>query len=155
MAIRNSAVTGPELLITRRYDAPRQLVFDAWTRAEHLQAWQGAPIGFTVTVSESDVRVGGGFRLCMRSADGVDHWLKGVYREITPPERLVFSHAWQGSGGQWSPETLVTITFAAAGDQTVLTLHQTGFTSVGARDGHQQGWISTLDRLGAYLGGIA
>lgn len=151
MPVTNDTTAAPELLITRLYDAPRQLVFDAWTLPEHLTQWQAAPMGFTVTVTESDIRPGGGFLLCMRSPDGVDHWLKGVYREVVSPERLVFTHIWLDAQGNPGPETVVTITLAEAGRQTRLTLHQTGFTSVGSRDGHDQGWTSTLDRLDGYL----
>src|SRR5271170_2119819 len=142
----SSAITD-ELLITRVFDAPRQLVFDAWTKPEHLARWQGAPEGFTVTTHEVELRPGGAYRLCMRSPEGVDHWLQGVYREIVAPERLVFTHVWLDAQGKPGKETLVTITFVERGGKTELTLHQTGFKSVESRDGHKEGWTSTLDRL--------
>jgi len=151
MAAANDTMAGPELLITRHFDAPRRLVFDAWTQNRHLEQWQGAPMGFTVTVTESDIRPGGRFRLSMRSPEGVDHRLKGVYREIVDLERLVFTHAWLDAKGIAGPETLVTITFADQAGGTLLTLRQTGFLSADSRDGHQMGWNSTLDRLGEYL----
>ncbi len=88
----------PELVITRVFDAPRELVFECWTEPEHLQHWQGAPRGFTVTSYESDIRPGGFFRICMRSPEGVDSWLEGGYREIVKPERLVFTHVLAGRG---------------------------------------------------------
>jgi uncharacterized protein YndB with AHSA1/START domain len=141
----------PELLIKRVFDAPRKLVYEAWTRPEHLERWQGAPEGFTVTSHQVDLRPGGVFRICMRSSEGVDHWLQGVYREVVEPERLVFTHAWLAADGKPGPETLVTITFAETGGKTELTLRQTGFKSTGARDGHQSGWSSTLDRFNAYI----
>lgn len=72
-----------ELVITRTFEAPRQLVYDAWTRAEHLERWQGAPKGMTVSIAESDIRTGGRFRLNMKGADGTDHWLSGVYHDVT------------------------------------------------------------------------
>lgn len=147
----DSRSAADELLLTRLFDAPRQLVFDAWTRPEHLERWQGAPEGFTMVEHDVDLRPGGIFRLCMRSPDGVDHRLQGVYREIVAPERLVFTHAWLGADCVPGRETLVTITFAAEGNRTRLTLRQTGFASIGARDGHGEGWNSTLDRLGRYL----
>jgi uncharacterized protein YndB with AHSA1/START domain len=105
----------------------------------------------TITSNAVDFRPGGEFRLCMRSTDGVDNWLQGVYREIVPPERIVFTHAWIGADGKSSPETLVTITLAERGDKTEMTLRQTGFTSAGARDGHGFGWNSQLDRFAEYL----
>jgi len=144
-----------ELVLTRVFDAPRELVFDAWTKAEHLQQWQGAPRGFTVTAQESDIRPGGGFRICMRSPEGVDHWLQGSYREITRPGRLVFTHAWLDAAGKPSQETSVTITFVERGKKTELTLRQTGFKSVEARDGHRMGWTSALEALADYLAEIS
>jgi uncharacterized protein YndB with AHSA1/START domain len=138
--------------MTRTFDAERTLVFDAWTKQEHLDRWQGAPQGFTVTSSRADIRPGGSFRLCMRSPEGVDHWLQGEYREVVPPERLVFTHAWLDDAGRPKNETLVTITFTERGEQTELTLRQVGFPSVGSRDGHEVGWGSTFAALAAYLG---
>src|SRR6516164_1264727 len=110
-----------ELVITRIFDAPRRLVFEAWTKPEHLARWQGAPRGFTVTTHEVDFRPGGAYRLCMRSPDGIDHWLQGVYREIVEPERLVFTHVWLNAEGKPGKETLVTITFTERGGKTELT----------------------------------
>lgn len=146
-----SPAAGPELCITRHFDAPRRLVFDAWTRPEHLKHWQGAPVGLTVTTDVYDFRPGGMFRICMHSPDGIDYWLEGVYREIVEPERLVFTHHWLDPEGRPRQETLVTITFAEGAGGTDLTLRQTGFASVGSRDGHGEGWNSTFDRLAGYL----
>ncbi len=104
MAARKSSLVTtaaePELVIKRLFDAPRSLVFDAWTKPEHLEHWQGAPRGFTVTAHDVDLRPGGAFRICMRSPEGVDHWLQGVYREIVKPERLVFTHVWLDAQGR-------------------------------------------------------
>jgi uncharacterized protein YndB with AHSA1/START domain len=141
----------PELVMSYIFDAPRSLVYEAWTEKEHLERWQGAPEGFTVTFNEVDLRPGGGFKVCMRSPEGVDHWLQGVYREVVPPERLVFTHGWLDAAGKPGRETLVTITFAERGAKTELTLRQTGFKSVESRDGHSEGWASTFRRLAQYL----
>ncbi len=146
---------GPVLVLTRRFEAPRRLVFDAWTRPEHLQRWQGAPEGFTTTVHDVDLRPGGAYRICMRSPDGVDHWLKGAYREVVAPERLVFTHAWLGADGMPGPETLVTISFTQLGEMTEVTLRQSGFASVASRDGHAVGWGSMLRRLEGYLAQVS
>jgi uncharacterized protein YndB with AHSA1/START domain len=154
MAEKDSPAAGPadrELVITRVFDAPRGLVFKAWTGPEHLERWQGAPRGFTVTAHKMEVRPGGAYRVCMRSPEGVDHWLQGVYREVVEPERLVFTHVWLDAQGRPGKETLVTITFAERGGKTELALHQTGFKSVESRDGHKGGWTSTFDRLADYL----
>ncbi|MGA2232758.1 MAG: SRPBCC domain-containing protein, partial [Tepidisphaeraceae bacterium] len=117
------------LNIMRLFHAPRELVFAAWTRSEHLERWQGAPMGMTVTVHEVDFRPGGTFRLCMRSADGKDHWLGGVYQEIVEPRRLVFTHGWLNAEGKPGQQTLVTIEFNERGGKTELVLRQTGFKS--------------------------
>jgi uncharacterized protein YndB with AHSA1/START domain len=161
MSGRRSSETGAshpaaadELLMTRIFDAPRELVFDAFTKNEHLAQWQGSPQGFTTTVERSDIRVGGEFLICMHAPDGVDHWLQGVYREIVPPERLVFTHAWLDAAKRPMKETLVVITLAEHGGKTELTLRQTGFASAASRDGHEVGWESTFDRLHDYLGTI-
>jgi len=144
--------TEHELVITRVFDAPRELVFDCWTEPEHLQHWQGAPRGFTVTAYESDIRPGGFFRICMRSQEGVDRWLEGGYREMVKPERLVFTHLWLDAGRKPAGrETLVTITLADRDGKTELTLRQSGFTSLGSRNGHKYGWSSALDVLVDYL----
>lgn len=140
-----------ELVITRMFDAPRDLVFECWTEPQHLQRWQGAPRGFTVTSSESEIRPGGFFRICMRSPEGVDNWLEGGYREISKPQRLVFTHVWLDANRKPGKETLVTITLAERDGKTELTLRQTGFASVESRDGHKVGWNSALDVLVDYL----
>src|SRR5215469_3587930 len=151
MATKNIVKNETELEITRAFDVPSRLLFEAWTAPEHLKHWQGAPPGFTVISHEVDLRQGGKFRICMRSPEGVDHWLQGMYREVAPPERLSFTHAWLGADGIPSPETLVMITFTGRGGGSELTLHQIGFRSVQTRDGHKLGWTSTLDRLAEYL----
>ena len=94
----NPATESTELVISRVVDAPRDLAFKAWTEPEHLDRWQNAPQGFTVTSHQTDLRSGGAYRVCMRSPDGVDHWLQGVYREVVPGERLVFTHTWLDAG---------------------------------------------------------
>jgi uncharacterized protein YndB with AHSA1/START domain len=137
--------------MTRVFHAPRELVFDAFTRREHLERWQGAPMGMTVTVELSDIRPGGAFRICMRAPDGAEHWLEGVYQEVVRPERLVYTHAWLDGDKRPRKETLVTMTFVQRGATTEITLRQTGLASPASRDGHEQGWSSTFDRLAGYL----
>ncbi len=75
-----------ELVVTRIIDAPRDLVFKAWTEPEQVARWWG-PQGFVTTHCDMDIRPGGAFRCCMRSPAGTDHWKRGVYREIVEPER--------------------------------------------------------------------
>jgi len=141
----------PELSIRRSFDAPRALVFKVWTDGEHLKRWC-CPKGFTIPFSEGDIRPGGAYRSCMRSPEGEDFWLHGVYQEIVPDERISFTHAWENEDGSKQHETLVTITLAdtdAGG--TRLTLHQSFFPSEASRDGHESGWNETLDSLEEHL----
>jgi len=153
MAARNSAATEPkerELVITRVFDAPRALVFKAWIEPERLVRWWG-PRGFTMPSCKMEVRPGGAYRFQMRSPEGTDHWLQGVYREIVEPERLACTWAWLDADGKPVYETLLTVTFDEEGDKTKLTLHQAVFESVTARDAHQSGWASALECLAEYL----
>lgn len=157
MAARTSAAAKTaerELVITRVFDAPRDVAFKAWTEPERLVRWWG-PQGFTTPSCEMDVRPGGAFRLCMRAPDGADHWLRGVYREIVEPERLVLTWAWEDAEGKPGHETVLTVSFAEHGRKTKLTLHQAIFESVTARNAHQEGWTSGLDRLAEYLARLA
>ncbi|HEX8235026.1 MAG TPA: SRPBCC domain-containing protein [Abditibacteriaceae bacterium] len=140
-----------ELVITRVLDAPRSLVFAAWTQREHLVRWS-APRDFTITFCDGDLRPGGAWRSCMKSPDGTDYWVSGVYREIVPDERLVFTHVWDEEDGTPNRETLVTVSFADANDgKTKMTFQQTGFASTASRDGHEGGWTESFDRLTALL----
>jgi len=139
-----------ELFIARVFDAPRRLVFKAWTQPDRAARWCG-PYGFITISCEMDIRPGGAWRRCMRAPDGTEHRKRGVYREIIEPERLVFTYADEDSDGHLGPETLVTVTFADLGGKTEITLHQAVFESVTARDAHQGGWTSCLERFAEYL----
>src|SRR5205807_1597904 len=121
------------LEVTLVVDAPRELVFRAWTEPEQMARWWG-PKGFTTTGYDIDVRPGGRYRACMRAPDGREHCRSGTYREITPPEQLVFTFAWLDEHGGRSPETLVTVRFAALGAKTRIMLRQALFTTSAARD---------------------
>ncbi len=138
------------LTITRIFDAPRALVFKAWTAPERLMRWWG-PRGFTMTSCEIDLRPGGAYRFHLRSPEGTEHRTRGVFREIIEPERLVMTRAWVDAEGKPGHETLLTLSLADQGGKTKLTLHQAIFESVTARDLHQGGWSSSLDCLAEYL----
>lgn len=153
MAARSNIATEAAervLVIERVFDAPRRLVFKAWTNPEHLMRWWG-PHGFTLPSCTIDLRPGGVWRFCMRSPEGDNHWQQGVYREIVEPERLVFTYAFEDATGKPGHETLVTVTFADEGGRTRLTLHQAVFESVTVRDEHVGGWTEALDHLAEYL----
>lgn len=140
-----------ELVITRIFDAPRSLVYKAWTEPEHMVQWLG-PQGFTSKILKSELRVGGTYRFYMRDPQGGDHWQQGVFREIIAPEKLVFTYEWANEQGQATrPQTVVTILLEEMAGKTRLTLRQGIFESVSARDDHQGGWNSSFERLADYL----
>jgi uncharacterized protein YndB with AHSA1/START domain len=142
--------TGRELVVTRLIDAPRRLVFKAWTEPEHVARWWG-PQGFTTTFCGMDIRPGGNFRFCMRSPEGKDHCKRGVYCEIVAPERIVFTFAWEDAAGNPGHELLTTVTFAEYGSKTKLTLHQAVFETVEGCNDHWRGWTSCLERFAEYM----
>src|SRR5215218_284534 len=109
------------LVVERTFDAPRHLVFAAWTKPEHLVRWWG-PSDFTLPTCEQDFRVGGAYRFCMRAPDGTDHWVWGEYREIVEPERLSFTWHREDADGKPFNESIVTVTLADHGGKTKLTL---------------------------------
>ena len=139
-----------ELTITRLFQAPRHLVFDAWTRDDHIARWWG-PRDFTVPSCEIDARPGGAYRACLRSPQGTDYRLQGTYREIARPHRLVFTFAWEDERGRPKHETLCTVTFADQGEATLMTFHQALFDSMDDRDSHHGGWSEAIDKLEALL----
>lgn len=147
-----------DVLITRVFDAPRELVFGAWTDREQLMRWH-APRGCSITFRALDVRTGGGFHSCIRSPDGHECWCKGVYREVVEPERIVYTLALSNEAGgpadseavgkdpEWPVETTVTVTFDDLGGKTKLTLHQTVSEALAKRTGAHPSWLDMLDRL--------
>jgi uncharacterized protein YndB with AHSA1/START domain len=153
MGAAQNLVTEPAdrvLKIERVFDAPRDLVFKAWTEPEQLAKWFG-PRGFNSTVQKIDLRLGGQSRIHMVSAEN-DTWFQGVYREIDPPKRLVIAMNWVNAQGKpTSPETTLTLMFDDVGGKTRLTLHHAIFESTTARNQHQNGWNSSLDRLAEHL----
>ena len=153
MTARSEAAksTDLELVITRLFDAPRDLVWRAWTEPDRMVRWFG-PRGFTSAVLRNELYPGGAYRIHMRGPEGDDHWTQGVFREVAPPERLVMAGSWaDAAGNPTGPETLLTIILEEQGEKTKLTLHQVGFETVTSRDAHQGGWTSSLDCLAEYL----
>lgn len=140
------------LVIEGIFNAPRDVVWRAWTEPERMTRWLG-PKGFTGDIEKMEARVGGSYRFHLRGPDGDDHWMQGVHREMVERERLVYTWAWADAKGEpTTPETVVTVTFEEhPGGRTRLTLRQEGFESVAARDDHRFGWNSALDCLAEYL----
>jgi len=145
-----AGVADRTLVLTRVFDAPRRLVFKAWTEPDRAARWWG-PQGFTTLSCKLDARPGGTFRLQTRSPEGAIHTKRGIYREVVEPERLVFTFAWEDDDGNPKHETLITLTFVERGTKTELTLHQAVFESTTSRDAHQAGWTSCMERFAAYL----
>jgi uncharacterized protein YndB with AHSA1/START domain len=143
-----------EITITRVFDAPRAMVFRAWTDPAQLAQWWG-PKGFTNPVCEIDPRVGGAIRAHMRSPDGSIYPMKGEIREIVPPERLVFTNIALDAAGHHIIEGLTTVTFVEEGGKTKLTLHTRGRAlteqAVGYLQGMEMGWTQSIDKLQALL----
>ena len=142
------------IVITRIFDAPRELVFKAWTDAAHLAQWWG-PKGFTNPVCEVDARPGGALRIVMRAPDGAERPMTGVFREVTAPARLVFTNVAVDRDGKPLLEGLTTVTFAEQGGKTRLTLESraVGLVDYAARmlEGMEAGWTQSIDRLGEQL----
>jgi uncharacterized protein YndB with AHSA1/START domain len=138
-----------ELLITRTFDAPASLVFALWSKPEHLKRWMG-PKDFECPEVEMDFRVGGAYRAMIKSAKYGESWFGGVYREIEPGRRLVFTFTWD-DGPSAGVETIVTILFEERDGKTIQTFHQRPFLNVQRRDAHVGGWTGIFDKQQAYV----
>jgi uncharacterized protein YndB with AHSA1/START domain len=140
----------PTLQVRRTIRAPQQRVFDAWTQAAELKAWH-APGPLTVSHAEIDLRPGGAYRIHMRAPDGTEHRVSGVYREIDPPRRVVYTWGWDGDHPV--KDSLVTVEFHARGNSTEVVLtHAIAHDT--ERANHEKGWTAILDKLEArYAGG--
>jgi len=137
-----------EMILTRVFDAPRELVWKLWTEPEHIRKWWG-PKGFTLPGCEMDFRTGGAYRFVMRGPGGEDHPFHGVYRELVRNERIVFTAVLENLPGQ---ELLTTVNFADEGGKTKLTVRQTTPQGEAGR-GQNQGWSETLERLAELISG--
>ena len=153
MGAAMNLVTEPSdrvLVITRVFDAPRELVFKAWTEPAHMAQWFG-PRGFTSKVLKHDLRAGGAYRVHMVGPDG-DHWSQGVYREVVPPERLAMTFGWgDANGNRTRPETTLTLLFEDVGGKTRLTMHQTFSKETDSTRGAREGWTQTLEHLAEFV----
>lgn len=142
-----------EIVVVRKFRAPRELVFSAWTEPHHVKQWWG-PHGFTVPHCEIDLRVGGAFRIDMRAPDGTVYPTTGTYRQVAPPERLAYTEIF-GCLGRPELSSLVTVSFAETAGTTTVTVHCLCLSKA-HRDalieiGVEQGWTQTFERLAAYV----
>ncbi len=150
MSAANAVAAELDLVVTRLIDAPRPLVFKAWTDPDQVARWWG-PKGYVTVDCDMDIRPGGAYRCVMRSPEGIDHRKRGVYRAIVEPERIEFTFAWEQRDGRLGHETLITVTFESVGPKTRLTLHQRIFDTTENRDSHRIGWTSCLERFAEYM----
>ena len=142
-----------ELSITRFFDAPRDKVYEAFTSPQHARKWAG-PRGFTAINVEQDARPGGKWRLCLHQTGDwkggtyADLGQGGVFKELVPPERLVYTFAWESESGLPTRETEITIRFTEVeANRTKMEFHQAFFDTPEQRNGHNEGWSSSFDRL--------
>jgi len=129
-----------EVRFTCLFHRPRQVLFEAWTLPNHIRHWWGCD-GSSISVCEIDLRIGGAWKIIMQMSDGSDHPFRGVYHEIAPGERLVYSECYDVPQ-IGSPEWLTTVTFEEVDDGTRL-IHTIRHRSRQARDGHLQAGMET------------
>jgi uncharacterized protein YndB with AHSA1/START domain len=147
MSTQPSLATKPSLTLKRRLNAPPAKVYAAWTEPAQIARWFG-PQGAEVLRAEADARVGGRYRVVFRAPDGEQHDVRGVYREVVPNQKLVFTWAWISTPER---ESLVTVALKRDGDGTTLTLTHEQFFDEPARDRHRSGWSGALDNLENYI----
>jgi uncharacterized protein YndB with AHSA1/START domain len=132
------------LRIVRTFRAPAEKVFRAWTDPRELDRWFAPTHGYE-TVSQVDLRVGGTYRIAMKSPEGSVHTVSGVFREIVPPKKIVYTWKWENKPEMG--DTVVTIEFRSLGGSTELTLTHEFLTEAKEREEHNKGWNGCLNRL--------
>ena len=137
--------------LRRTFSASRDRVFHAWTEPALLRQWWG-PRGFTTPSAEIDLRVGGRYRVAMQPPEGDTLYLSGVYREVAPPERLVYTWRWEGDDA--AVESLITVEFVDRGGTTEVVVTHERFPDEESRRHHADGWTQGLDRLEVLLSAI-
>lgn len=140
-----------EIVARHTFNAPRQRVWDAWTSCDHLPKWLLGPPGWSMSICEIDLRPGGTQRLVWRGEDGAEMEIRGIFREVNPPERLILRESW---GGDW-PETTNTLTLTEEDGRTTMTMN-IRYPSQEARDaalqtGMKDGMAQSFDRAAEYL----
>lgn len=140
----------PAIFIRRTFKAPRARVFAAWTDVKQLLAWFGPPMA-PVVDAQLDLRVGGAYRYTYRPTDGNEMTAKGVFTEVSAPERLAFTWRWEEEDPSLEHETFVRIEFLDHGDETEILFTHEGFADDASRARHEHGWNGIFDKLAAYL----
>ena len=147
MSVATSVLIEPSLTLKRRLKAAPASVYAAWTDPEKIVRWFGPDAG-PVELADLDVHVDGRYAIAFRTEDGEQHHVSGVYREVVPNEKLVFSWAWRSTPER---ESLVTVLIKPESGGSLLTLHQEKFFDEKARDEHRHGWTGCLDKLVLYF----
>jgi uncharacterized protein YndB with AHSA1/START domain len=154
MSEAGSGATDREIVITREFDAPRELVWAAWHEAKHVERWWG-PKGFTTRVTELDLRPGGRTRYVMAGPDGTEYPVGGVFREVVVPERIVTTDEWEDDDPNLPQGIVLTIVFEDLGGRTRVTLRIVHPTEEEKRKHEEMGvvagWHSSFDCLDEYL----
>jgi uncharacterized protein YndB with AHSA1/START domain len=144
---QSAVATKPSLTLKRRFNAAPAKVYAAWTDPTKIALWFGPDSG-KVERAETDVRVGGRYSVVFFTEDGEEHHVSGVYREVVPNEKLVFTWAWRSTPER---ESLVTVLVKPDGDGTLFTLMHEQFFDEAARDRHEYGWTGSLNKLEKHL----
>ena len=135
------------LEIRRTFNAPRQRVYDAWTKADQMKKWVG-PGPMEAVVAEADVRVGGKYRIHLRNPNGTEHRAIGEYRVVDPPKKVVYTWTWETMPDV--VDTIVTVEFHERGNKTEIALRHDGLTAEQKKP-HEDGWIACLDKFTAVV----
>ena len=143
------AETRPFLTLNRLYPVGPEKVYRAWTDPQALKRWWGPEGEASVSLAELDVRVGGRFRIVFGGADGRAHEVQGVYKEVVPNRKLVFTWTWPNSTPE--RESLVSIVFRAVGKSTELDFRHEQLFDETVRDNHRRGWTDALAKLEQFL----
>ncbi len=156
----NSEVQKPDnatLVLRRLLKAPPERAFKAWTSPEHIQQWMRPEPGMVVPQVRLDLQVGGKFRIQMKNPDGEYFTAVGEFREVRPPERLVYTWDWEkdGSGNEFGEvegkTSLITVEFLRRGEQTEFIMTHNRFATVESRDGHAEGWTRALESFANFI----
>jgi len=147
--------TDDEVIITRMVDAPRPLVWEMWTKPEHITKWMLGPDGWSMTVCENDLRPGGTWKYTWRRTEGTEMTITGTNKEIDPPSQLVSTESW---GPDW-PETINTLRLTDMGGKTkieqIIKYQSKEIRDSALKTGMKDGVIATYNRLETYLGSMA
>ena len=156
----NNKVQKPDdatLIVKRVLNAAPEQVFQAWTTPEYIQQWMRPEPGMVVPLASMDLRVGGRFRIQMKTPDGEFFTAVGVFKEVKPPERLVYTWDWEkdGSGTEFGEvegkPSLITVEFLKRGKQTEFVMTHTRFATVESRDSHAQGWSRAVENFAKFI----